>query len=192
MQSISDDDDEGLPRGRLAVSAQPAQRPSAGGRVRVAVRRQIARNRTQATLVAVVLAIVLVRLPFSLASDLRGARADARLSAAAVAEARGPAALAGTNIGLLRAAQARIPRRASFAIVRAGSWGTDAHPNRARAFVWEAGQSWTQYYLAPRVETSTGRARWLLLRDVTPGAAGVRRPLHAWRFGSDWLVEQRT
>jgi hypothetical protein len=74
--------------------------------------------------------------------------------------------------------------------VRAGAWGTEAHPNRARAFVWEAGQSWTQYYLAPRVETSTGRARWLLLRDVTPGAARVR-PLHAWRFGSDWLVEQR-
>jgi hypothetical protein len=153
---------------------------------------QLARNRAQAALVVLVLVVGLARLPFTLVSDIRGMRSDARLSAAAAAEARGPAAAAGTNIELIRAARKRIPSGAPFAIVRGGSWGTGSRPDRALAFVWEAGQSWTQYDLAPRLEVSASQARWLLIRDATPAAVGVPDPLHAWRFGDDWLVERST
>jgi hypothetical protein len=139
-----------------------------------------------------VLVTALARLPFTLERDIRGMRADGRLTATARAEARGPAAAAGTNIDLIRAAQLYIPHAAPFAIVRGGSWGTVTRPNRAVAFVWEAGQSWTQFDLAPRLEVSASRARWLLIRDATPGAIGVHDPLHAWQFGVDWLVERRT
>jgi hypothetical protein len=152
---------------------------------------QLTRSRTQAVLVVLVLVTALARLPFTLERDVRGMRADGRLTAAAKAEARGPAAAAGTNIDLIRAAQLYIPHKASFAIVQAGSWGTAARPNRAVAFVWEAGQSWTQFDLAPRLEVPASRARWLLIRGATPGSVGVRRPLHAWQFGVDWLVERR-
>ncbi len=139
-----------------------------------------------------VLVTALVTLPSTLRADIDGMRTDMRLSATAASEARGPAAAAGTDIALLRAARARMPRDASFALVRGGRFGSDAHPVHALAFVWEAGQSWTQFDLAPRLEVAPRRAAWLLIRDATPAAAGVRHPLHAWRFGHDWLVEQRT
>ena len=141
---------------------------------------------------AIVLLIVAIRLPFTLRSDVRGVQADEKLTPTAVAEARGPAAAAGTNIGLLRAAQARIPRAASYAVVRGGMWGTAEHPNRAEAFVWESGESWTQYDLAPRVEVAQSKASWLLIRDARPEAVGVHAPARSWRFGTDWLVEVRT
>jgi hypothetical protein len=149
-------------------------------------------SRIQAALLLLVLATALVTLPSTLRSDVDGMRADGRLSATAASEARGPDARAGTNIALIRAARARMPRGASFALVRGGRFGSDAHPAHALAFVWEAGQSWTQFALAPRLEVAPGRAGWLLIRDATPASAGVRDPLHAWRFGHDWLVEQRT
>jgi len=149
------------------------------------------RNVAQMVVVGAILLIAVTRLPFTLLSDVRGARDDARLTATAAAEARGPAASRGTNIQLLRAARAQIPSGASFAILRGGRWGTAAHPNRSQAFVWESGESWTQYYLAPRIEVARAAATWLLIRDAKPASLGVRSPLHAWRFGSDWLVEVR-
>jgi hypothetical protein len=158
----------------------------------LAAARALRLSRLQAALVGLVLIVALARLPFTLVTDVRGARADGRLSPVAVSEARGRDAVAGTDIVLLRAARVRIPPDASYAIVRGGRWGTPGHPNRRAAFVWESGESWTQYDLAPRLEVSLRRARWLLIRDATPGAVGVRRPLHAWRFGVDWLVERRT
>jgi hypothetical protein len=153
---------------------------------------RLARSRTQAVVLLLVLVTALVTLPSTLRSDVNGMRADARLSATAASEARGPAASEGTNIALIRAARARMPRGASFALVRGGRFGSDAHPVHALAFVWEAGQSWTQFDLAPRLEVAPRQAGWLLIRDATPAAEGVRNPLHAWRFGHDWLVEQRT
>jgi hypothetical protein len=144
----------------------------------------------QVVLVAIVLLVVAVRLPFTVRSDVRGVEADAKLSARAVAEARGPAAAAGTNIVLLRAAQAHIPRGADYAILRGGKWGTAEHPNRSEAFVWESGESWTQYDLAPRIEVAPSQARWLLIRDARPDAVGVGAPMHSWRFGNDWLIEE--
>jgi hypothetical protein len=149
------------------------------------------RDLVQVVLVGAILLIAVTRLPLTLLSDVRGARDDARLTPTAAAEARGPAASRGTNIQLLRAARARIPSGASFAILRGGRWGTAARPNRSQAFVWESGESWTQYYLAPRIEVAQAQASWLLIRDATPGSAGVRAPLHEWRFGTDWLVEVR-
>ena len=111
--------------------------------------------------------------------------------AAAAADARGPGAAEGTNLGLVHAALRRIPGGAPFAIVRAGRWGSASSPNRSLAFVWQAGQSWTQFVLAPRVQVAPGDAVWLLVRGADPAAAGIRHPLHAWRFGPDWLVEVR-
>jgi hypothetical protein len=95
-------------------------------------------------------------------------------------------------MALLRAARTHIPRGAPFALVRGGRWGTAARPNRSQAFVWESGESWTQYYLAPRVEVAAIDARWLLIRDASPATVGVRSSRHTWRFGSDWLVELRS
>jgi hypothetical protein len=144
----------------------------------------------RALLVGVVLT-ALAWLPATLLSDIRGARANLRLSATAAADARGPSATKGTNLGLVHAAQRRIPRREPFAIVRAGRWGSASSPTRSLAFVWQAGQSWTQFALAPRVQVAPRDAVWLLVRGSGPSAAGVRHVVHAWRFGADWLVEVR-
>ena len=95
------------------------------------------------------------------------------------------------DLALVRTALAEMPSNASFSIVRGGRWGSADHPNPETRFVWEAGESWTQYVLAPRLETAPTGASWLLLRDTTPGAAGIAHPLGAWRFGTDWLVRVR-
>ena len=83
------------------------------------------------------------------------------------------------------------PGGAPFALVRAGRWGSASRPNRSLAFVWQAGQAWTQFVLAPRVQVARGDAVWLLVRGADPAGAGIRHPVHAWRFGPDWLVEVR-
>lgn len=145
----------------------------------------------QIAFLVLIAAVALVRLPYTLVSDVRGARGDSRMSARQAGEARGPAALAGTDIDLIRAARRLMPRNAAFAIERGGRWGRGPHPLHALAFVWESGESWTQFDLAPRLEVEPARASWLLLRDETPGAAGVRHVRHRWRFGQDWLVELR-
>lgn len=88
----------------------------------------------------------------ALHNDVAGAAANGRLTANEASFARGPDATAGTNLALIRAALARIPRSAPFSIVRGGRWGSAKHPNRRTLFVWEAGESWTQYVLAPRIE----------------------------------------
>jgi hypothetical protein len=145
----------------------------------------------QAALLAAVLLTALAWLPAALRADIRGARANLRLTAAGAGDARGPSATAGTNLSLVHAAQRRIPRNASFAIVPAGRWGSATRPNRALAFVWQAGQSWTQFELAPRTQVDPGDAAWLLVRGAGAGGAGIRHAMHAWRFGADWLVEVR-
>lgn len=144
-----------------------------------------------AGVVGVVALLALVWLPGTLRGDVSGARADRGLTAQAASFARGPAAKAGTDLALVRAALAEMPSNASFSIVRGGRWGSANHPNPKTRFVWEAGESWTQYVLAPRLETAPTGASWLLLRDTTPGAAGIAHPLGAWRFGTDWLVRLR-
>ncbi|MDP9255722.1 MAG: hypothetical protein M3Q31_04090 [Actinomycetota bacterium] len=154
-------------------------------------RRSLPATTSQAALLVAVLLIILAWMPVALLSDIRGARANLRLSAAAAADARGPGAAEGTNLGLVHAAQRRIPGGDPFAIVRAGRWGSASNPNRSLAFVWQAGQSWTQFALAPRVQVSRRDAVWLLVRGADPSSAGVRHPEHAWRFGRDWLVEVR-
>jgi hypothetical protein len=148
-------------------------------------------GRIQWVFLVAIAAVVLIRLPLTLASDMRGARQDRHMSARSAAEARGPAALAGTDIALIRAARRIVPRDAPFAVVRGGRWGSALRPNHALAFVWESGESWTQFDLAPRLEVAPGRATWLLVRDATPRAAGVLDVRRQWRFGSDWLVERR-
>jgi hypothetical protein len=136
--------------------------------------------------------LAIVWLPRTWQDDINGARADIRLSPAARENARGPAATAGSDLALVLGARSRIPRNASFALVRGGRFGTDAHPNRTQAFVWESGQTWTQFALAPRVEVSPGLASWLLIRDASPTSVGHAHPGHQWRYGSDWLVQVRT
>jgi hypothetical protein len=145
----------------------------------------------QRALLLAVLAIGLACAPAALISDIRGARSNLRLSSLEASTARGPSARAGTNLGLVLAAQRLIPDHEAFAIVRAGRWGSAARPNRSLAFAWQAGQSWTQFALAPRLEVAPRDAVWLLVRDGSPSAAGVRDPVAAWRFGRDWLVEAR-
>ena len=154
-------------------------------------RRSLPETRLQGAVLVAVLLIALAWLPVALVSDIRGVRSNTRLSAAAAADARGPSATAGTNVGLVHAAQRRIPLGKSFAIVRAGRWGSDASPNRSLAFVWQAGQSWTQFELAPRLQVARANAAWLLVRGGGPSAVGIRHPARAWRFGADWLVEVR-
>ncbi len=127
----------------------------------------------------------------ALHNDVAGAAANGRLTANEASFARGPDATAGTNLALIRAALARIPRSAPFSIVRGGRWGSAKHPNRRTLFVWEAGESWTQYVLAPRIEVPPAAASWVLVRDTTPAAIGIKHPRAAWRFGSDWLVRLR-
>jgi hypothetical protein len=146
---------------------------------------------TRAFVVAVVASLALVWLPIVLHDDVAGAAANGRLSGAAAAFARGPGATAGTNLRLVRAALARMPEDASFSLVRGGRWGSATHPDRRTLFVWEAGESWTQYVLAPRLEVAPSAASWLLIRDSTPAAVGVGHPRAVWRFGTDWLVRLR-
>ena len=142
-------------------------------------------------ILALLTALGLVWLPLTLQDDIAGARSDLRLSASDRSYARGPLATAGSDLPLVRAALARMPQHASFALVRGGRWGTDDHPNPNESFVWEAGASWTQFTLAPRLEVARNRASWLLVRDARPSALGVVRGLREWRFGEDWLVQIR-
>jgi hypothetical protein len=136
--------------------------------------------------VLVVAVLTAIWLPGTIASDLRGLRDDRRLQHPA--DARGPAAAAGTDLALIHAARARIPKADDFAIVAGGRW----HGRRLAGglqLAREAGASWTQYALAPRFQVAPGRARWLLVLDTTPAAAGLQ-PRKVWRFGSDWLVQR--
>ena len=147
-------------------------------------------RKRQGLAVIALLAVGLAWLPSTLLSDVRGARANARLSHDERRDARGPAAMAGTNLALTHAAQRLIPKDQPFAIVRSGRWGTDAKPTRRLAFVWQSGQAWTQFALAPRVQVEAGEASWLLVRDGSPTSLDFGRVIRSWRFGSDWLVER--
>jgi hypothetical protein len=148
-------------------------------------------NRHQTAFVAAISLIALAWLPSTLLSDVRGLRDNRRLSSSQAEDARGPNAAAGTNLALVHAARSRIPRGRAFAIQRGGRWGTDRAPNRAVAFVWQSGQSWTQFELAPRIEVAPRNADWILMRDTAPSGAGHARLVHAWRVGPDWLVQRR-
>jgi hypothetical protein len=125
-------------------------------------------------------------LPGVVASDIRGLRANLRLSAGERADVRGPGATAGSNLALVHLAEARMPARAPYAVVLGGRWR-----GRHLAAAREAGQSWTQFALAPRVEVGRRQAAWLLILDSNPVAAGISRPRHAWHLGHDWLVQLR-
>jgi hypothetical protein len=148
-------------------------------------------NRTRLILVAAMLAIGVAWLPVTLRSDIRGARSNLELSPAAAADARGPSAAAGTNIALVHAARERIPEGETYAIVRGGRWGSTARPTRSLAFVWQAGESWTQFSLAPRVEVDPAVADWILARDADPRDLGFAHPAATWSFGPDSLVKTR-
>ena len=146
------------------------------------------RNRNQLAFVAAISLIALVWLPGTLLSDARGLQANRRLSPAQAEDARGPSATAGSDLALVHAARRQIPRGLSFAIERGGRWGSDRRPNRAVAFVWQSGRSWTQFELAPRIQVAPADASWILMRDTAPAGARVAR---TWRLGPDWLVERR-
>ncbi len=135
----------------------------------------------------VVLALVVAWLPQSVASDLRGLRRD--LALPNPADARGPAAAAGTDLDLIHAAQARIPRDADFAIALGGRWAGRRLPGGLQ-LARQAGASWTQYSLAPRFQVEPEDARWLLVLDATPASLGLE-PAWALRSGRNWLVRQR-
>ena len=149
------------------------------------------RNRVQLATVVVVSLLALAWLPSTLLKDVRGLRANLKLSPSQAADVRGPAVTAGTNLALIHAARSRIPRLLPFAIVRAGRWGTDERPNRSVAFIWQSGQSWTQFALAPRIQADPSEAAWILIRDASPAEVGFPHPARAWQFGRDWLVQAR-
>jgi hypothetical protein len=130
--------------------------------------------------------LVLIWLPGTLASDLRGLRSNLRLSASERSDARGPNAKAGTNLALLHFAQGEIPAGAAYAVVLGDRWRA-----RRLAAAREAGRSWSQFALAPRTEVGRAAADWLLLLDSSPVRAGVAGARHEWRFGRDWLVQMR-
>ena len=137
--------------------------------------------------VLLVVSIALVWLPRTVVTDVRALGQDQRL--ASVVETRGPAAAAGSNLALIRAAVRRIPRDASFHVAYAGPWA----PRRLRPdlqLARQAGASWMQYMLAPRFQVPAGRAQWLVVEGGPPSAVAAR-PVAAWRFGSDWLVQAR-
>ena len=140
----------------------------------------------QRAAVLALLLLVVLWLPGTIASDVRGLRSALRLSARARAEATGPGPRAGADLALLRVARAVIPAGAPYAVLTTRRW-RERHSATAR----ESGASWTQFSLAPRVQVPRRAARWLLLLDASPRAAGIPRPLHAWRSGRDWLVETR-
>ena len=131
-------------------------------------------------------ALVAIWLPGTIASDIRGLRSALRLSARARADARGPGAQAATDLALVRLARAEIPPGGAYAVLTTARWRA-GHTATAR----EAGGSWTQFALAPRVQVARKAAGWMLILDSSPRAAGIARPLHAWRSGHDWLVQVR-
>jgi len=132
------------------------------------------------------LALIVIWLPGTLASDIRGLRSALRLSARARAEARGPGAADGSDLALVRLAQSRIPSGAAYAV-----WTTARWRARHSATARQAGGAWTQFVLAPRVQVGRRAAGWILILGASPRGAGVVRPLHEWRSGGDWLVELR-
>jgi hypothetical protein len=148
-------------------------------------------NRIRFTLVVAISAIGIAWLPVTLLSDIRGARSNLELSSSEASDARGPSATAGTNIALVHAAQARIREGETYAIVRGGRWGSTARPNPSLAFVWQAGEAWTQFSLAPRVEVAPSVADWILVRGADPRAVGFPHPAATWPFGPDSLVQTR-
>ena len=131
-------------------------------------------------------ALVAIWLPGTFASDIRGLRSALRLSAQARADARGPGAQAATDLALVRLAKAEIPSGGAYAVLTTARWRA-GHTASAR----EAGGSWTQFALAPRVQVARKAAGWMLILGSSPRAAGIARPLHAWRSGHDWLVQVR-
>jgi hypothetical protein len=137
--------------------------------------------------VLLVLALTVAWLPHTLAADLRGLRHDLGLPDSA--DARGPAAAAGTDLDLIHAARARIPKDADFAIAVGGRWVGRRLPGGLQ-LARQAGASWTQYSLAPRFQVDRATARWLLVLDATPASLGLR-PRWALRSGRDWLVRLR-
>lgn len=145
---------------------------------------RVPRLTNQRKLLAGLSILVLIWLPGTFASDLRGLRSNLRLSAAERADARGPNAKAGTNLALVHFAQTEIPAGAAYAVVLGDRWRV-----RHLAAAREAGQSWTQFALAPRTEVGRASARWLLLLDSNPAGAGIAGARHEWRFGRDWLVQ---
>jgi hypothetical protein len=132
------------------------------------------------------LLLVVLWLPGTLASDVRGLRSALRHSARTRAETTGPGARAGADLALLRLARATIPAGAPYAVLTTRRW-RERHSATAR----EAGTSWTQFALAPRVQVARREARWLLVIDSSPQAAGISLQVHAWRTGGDWLVQTR-
>jgi hypothetical protein len=134
--------------------------------------------------ILVVAAIAAIWLPGTLLTDIRNV-GDVDL-VPHPPTVLGSAARVGTNMRLVEGAAIRIPRQEDFAIVFAGRW-KPRHLQGGLQLAREAGASWTQYALAPRFAVEPGTARWLLLRDASPGAIGLHAA-QSWRFGPDWLV----
>ncbi|HEY3613831.1 MAG TPA: hypothetical protein VGK92_09005 [Gaiellales bacterium] len=132
------------------------------------------------------LLLVVLWLPGTLASDIRGLRSSLRQSSRARAEATGPGARAGSDLALLRLARATIPAGAPYAVLTTSAWR-----RQRSATARESGASWTQFALAPRVQVARRAARWVLVLGASPRAAGVAGRVHAWRSGGDWLVQTR-
>jgi hypothetical protein len=132
------------------------------------------------------LLLVVLWLPGTLASDIRGLRSALRQSARTRAETTGPGARAGSDVALLRLARATIPAGAPYAVLTTRRWR-----ERRSATARESGGSWTQFALAPRIQVARREARWLLVIGSSPQAAGISGAAHAWRTGSDWLVQTR-
>jgi hypothetical protein len=148
-------------------------------------------TRMRSGLLVAMVVIGVVWLPVTLHSDIQGARANFELSPREASDARGPSATAGANAALVHAAQSRIPEGETYAIVRGGKWGSSTRPNRSFAFVWQAGEAWTQFSLAPRIEVAPAVADWILVRDAAPGDLGFSHPVATWSIGPDWLVKNR-
>src|SRR4051812_17774736 len=112
--------------------------------------------------------LVVLWLPGTLASDVRGLRSALRHSARTRAETTGPGARAGADLALLRLARATIPAGAPYAVVTTRRW-RERHSATAR----ESGGSWTQFALAPRVQVAPTAAHWLLVMGASPRAARI-------------------
>lgn len=90
------------------------------------------------------------------------------------------------NIGLVEAADSRIPAGARFGVIA-------VNPRTGRRASWSRSRFaqdivWLQFELAPRIAVD-GPARWTIVFGATPAEAGLT-PRRAFRFHGDWLVER--
>ena len=130
-------------------------------------------------------------VPATIRSEVRDARADARLSPFAK-EVEPPVHFPRRyrNVRLLAAARRLVPADATVAFAPGGRFLQGrTRADARRIYVQSGWVRWFAFSLAPRLVVADLEAPWVVVVDQAPRRAGIA-PARAWRFGRDWLVEQ--